>query len=466
MKTSITLVAAFATTFGFVGTAGAVNQFIGDVDGFGYVPTTGWVRASVAPHTQPADVDGDGIIEAQEYLPDRNKDGSCADGSGDNFDNRSAAEIASLNGAQYTDRSLNPAPTSNGKQFIFDFAVPQLGDDDYGVDHFVNFNFGDYDVSPASVDIDGITVGLSLQGGNQDGLVQFAHAVVPWNKMTDGRVVVTIIAPSEPYLAFDYLLLSTDEIADQDGDGIPDSGDNCVFAVNTDQADADGDGIGDACDECTDGDGDGVCDEDGDNCALIANPGQEDSDGDGLGDACDVCPLDAGNDADGDGACGNVDNCPAVANAGQEDHDGDGIGDACDVCDDPDHDGACAGADNCPLVGNPGQEDADGDGTGDACDACNDPDHDGVCAQDDSCAGTAYPESVPTVGLNVNRWVLGPNGVFITVSPKGKGPGRSYTIEQTHGCSCAQIIDALDLGEGHTKFGCSISAMDEWIAAF
>ena len=42
----------------------------------------------------------------------------------------------------------------------------------------------------------------------------------------------------------------------------------------------------------------------------------------------------------------------------------------------------------------------------------------------------------------------------------------SYTIQQTHGCGCAQIIDALGLGNGHTKFGCSISAMDEWIAAF
>ena len=35
--------------------------------------------------------------------------------------------------------------------------------------------------------------------------------------------------------------------ADEDGDGVPDSRDNCVSAINPDQADADGDGVGDAC---------------------------------------------------------------------------------------------------------------------------------------------------------------------------------------------------------------------------
>jgi hypothetical protein len=47
---------------------------------------------------------------------------------------------------------------------------------------------------------------------------------------------------------------------------------------------------------------------------------------------------------------------------------------------------------------------------------------------------------------------------------KGNGPGRSYTTADTAGCSCQQIIAALGLGQGHTKHGCSISAMDEWVA--
>ncbi len=66
-----------------------------------------------------------------------------------------------------------------------------------------------------------------------------------------------------------------------------------------------------------------------DNCPLTANPDQADADSDGRGDACDSCPLDAANDADGDGVCGNVDNCPLEANPDQRDTNNDGVGDLC-----------------------------------------------------------------------------------------------------------------------------------------
>ncbi len=56
-----------------------------------------------------------------------------------------------------------------------------------------------------------------------------------------------------------------------DGDGIPDTTDNCPILANPDQNDADGDGVGDVCD----------------NCLSTINPNQEDTDNDGLGDACD-----------------------------------------------------------------------------------------------------------------------------------------------------------------------------------
>ncbi len=137
---------------------------------------------------------------------------------------------------------------------------------------------------------------------------------------------------------------------DDDGDGIPNSQDNCPSTANTTQDDADADGIGDACDTCTDTDGDGfgdpgfpanTCDED--NCPSTSNPGQEDTDNDGIGDVCDTCT-----DTDGDGfgdpgfpanTC-DEDNCPSTSNPSQADSDGDGIGDACDT--------AC----DCPLQGN------------------------------------------------------------------------------------------------------------------
>jgi len=226
----------------------SARKLIGDIDGFGISPTTGLVRATPAPHTRPADVDGDGIIEPGEFLPDWNKNGSTAVGSNDDFDRRSAAELAATDGAQWTDHSITPAGASNGATFTFTFTPPVPGDDDYGVDHFINFVFGDYDVSPAHITVDGSVVALTLQGGGQDGLVQKAFGNVPWSAMTDGQVVIQIIAPNEPYLAFDYALLDTDQIADCDGDGIPDSLDNCRCVANADQADVDADGVGDACD--------------------------------------------------------------------------------------------------------------------------------------------------------------------------------------------------------------------------
>ena len=134
------------------------------------------------------------------------------------------------------------------------------------------------------------------------------------------------------------------------------------------------------------------------------------------------------------------------------DTDSDGIPDVCDICEGFD--------DNL---------DADADGIPDGCDACpndvfNDADGDEVCGDVDLCPGTANPESVPLVRLGINRWALcGADSIFDTTPPKGRGPRRSYSTEDTRGCSCEQIIEELDLGKGHSKYGCSIGAMDTWV---
>jgi len=63
--------------------------------------------------------------------------------------------------------------------------------------------------------------------------------------------------------------------ADGDGDGVPDTIDNCPTIPNPNQADQDLDGIGDACD----------------NCPTVPNPDQADQDFDRFGDVCDNCPT-------------------------------------------------------------------------------------------------------------------------------------------------------------------------------
>jgi hypothetical protein len=93
-----------------------------------------------------------------------------------------------------------------------------------------------------------------------------------------------------------------------------------------------------------------------------------------------------------------------------------------------------------------------------------DADEDGIWDQADACPGTVIPESVPTGELGTNRFALvDGDGVFDTKAPKGKGPKASFDISDTAGCSCEQIVEAQELGDGHRKFGCSVGEMEEWV---
>ena len=95
----------------------------------------------------------------------------------------------------------------------------------------------------------------------------------------------------------------------------------------------------------------------------------------------------------------------------------------------------------------------------------SDEDADGLADDVDTCLGTAIPEAtVPSSGLGTNRWALVDGDlVFDTTPPAGNGPGLTFTIQDTGGCSCEQIISRLGLGEGHRRFGCSTEAMQTWV---
>ena len=97
-----------------------------------------------------------------------------------------------------------------------------------------------------------------------------------------------------------------------------------------------------------------------------------------------------------------------------------------------------------------------------------DEDGDGVNDGADYCPGTNV--DIPTVEQGINRWIW--NEDWITLRPpKGKGPQVDYTIEQTRGCNCTQILtrlhdhypDQYGNMKGQFKFGCSKSVMDDFI---
>ena len=166
-------------------------------------------------------------------------------------------------------------------------------------------------------------------------------------------------------------------VTDTDGDGVPDSTDNCPSVANPGQANADGDTLGDACDansfapqvDSAASDANGLqfttlttsgsfSDADGNHTLTItkvSGVGTVTDNGDGTWSwsylantsgsgtvvvqasdgehtaAQDSFGWTADPDADADGITDPDDNCPSVANPGQANADGDTLGDACDA---------------------------------------------------------------------------------------------------------------------------------------
>lgn len=194
--------------------ADAVTSYIGDVDGFGFGAGAGLLGAD----HNPAERNATGMLDSGDVLPDMNQDHAVATGRGDDWDNRSGAE-ASDPYAKWTDVALSTSFSgrpglADDATFVFNFTVPQPGDPDYGVDHFVNLVYGDYDVRPMSAVVEGNGVPLlGNQDGGVDGYIWRAYAPVSWSDMQDGVVTLDIVAPGEPYVAFDYALLDVEPLS-------------------------------------------------------------------------------------------------------------------------------------------------------------------------------------------------------------------------------------------------------------
>ena len=201
---------------------------------------------------------------------------------------------------------------------------------------------------------------------------------------------------------------------DSDGDRVINTEDNCPATANANQADSNGDGQGDACDQ-DDTDADGVPDS-ADNCANEANPFQEDTDNDGLGNVCET------DDSDGDDVPDGVDNCPSAFNPGQFDEDHNGIGDICDPNRDADGDGISDANDNCDFAANPGQQDANGNGIGDVCDSHSDSDNDGLTDAQETQTGTD-PGTFTIVEPGINTYTDGQPTATSNAATTGESVG-------------------------------------------
>jgi hypothetical protein len=87
-----------------------------------------------------------------------------------------------------------------------------------------------------------------------------------------------------------------------------------------------------------------------------------------------------------------------------------------------------------------------------------DEDGDGVLDADDACPGTTLGDP-PDEPMKNRFYYNTETGTFVD----GEGTDSGIDIAATAGCDEDQIIDALELGNGHERFGLTKGALQDWL---
>lgn len=96
-----------------------------------------------------------------------------------------------------------------------------------------------------------------------------------------------------------------------------------------------------------------------------------------------------------------------------------------------------------------------------------DEDNDGII-EGDYCPGT-NPDEAGIQKLNPNHWRFDGTSWLLGLNKAGQGRQNTYTIQDTRGCGCDQIINYFqsmtgDNYKGHSKFGCSAGLIEDFIS--